>query len=225
MLDYCSKPLLSSTIADKCYICSKTEVFWKFFSVWSLFHYVSGCALGLSMVSGYKVFTLWPMTSPWKNLQGLYELAFVWTHFSRLLLLVFFAKLVLDTFLLLQYAIYVVVFHLPPYFYLEKGKLNGGFYILYICYPWLLSFVYYSIFYHIFLYAGFFYLSLGNMSCKLETTIALSPIVIVQALVYVFLDRGLSAQLAGFCGLSLGSDHGLLLNLAFVGVELGQFVY
>ena len=85
------------------------------------------CVFDWSMVSDYKVFALWPMASPWNNIQELYEVAFVWTHFLRLLLLAHFALLALATFVLFWYDLSAVDFPLHPCFHLEEGKHNGFF--------------------------------------------------------------------------------------------------
>jgi len=175
MLAYCSKPLPSSPISDKCNVRLTEEAHRKIFSEWFLHYYVIGCAFGLSMVRGYKVFTLWPMASPWNNLDGSYELALVWTHLSRFLLITYFDMLVLDNFFLLWYALFDLAIQLLLYFCLEEGKLTGCLYIHHMCSTCLLSFVNCSNIYHINLHAFFFW----NMSCKLEVTFASSPMVIV----------------------------------------------
>jgi len=82
LIVFCSKQLYSFPVEDKYFIWS-VEVM-QFFSGWVIFCYVFGCAFGLSMVRGYKEFTLWPMASPWNCLAGLYEITLVWTQFSGL---------------------------------------------------------------------------------------------------------------------------------------------
>jgi len=60
---------------------------WKVSVMWLSLYFVSGYDLGLLMVRGHKGSPLWPMASPWNNLDGVYVSISVWSITRSLLLL------------------------------------------------------------------------------------------------------------------------------------------